>query len=63
MTKTNIFLLFDIIFILSSDINEIQILKLLLVSCNWMDAVHKISLFAVSSHKKTYVWTVSYTEA
>lgn len=26
MTKTNIFLLFDIIFILSSDINEIQIL-------------------------------------
>lgn len=26
MTKTNIFVLFDIIFILSSDINEIQIL-------------------------------------
>lgn len=26
MTKTNIFLLFDIIFILSSDIDEIQIL-------------------------------------
>lgn len=63
MTKTNIFLLFDIIFILSSDKTSMKFKFLLLVSCNWMDAVHKISLFAVSSHKKTYVWTVSYTEA